>query len=79
MLQQNSCGKSVMPLLMGFTPKTPIEIGEVNESFSYNDATQTTMYAMPSVGTKCYRKTWTKKGTGQVEDKKNEIDDTKLK
>lgn len=79
MLQQNVNGNAIMPLLMGFTPQTCIQEGIFDEKYIYDDSTQTTMYTMPTVGTKCYRKTWTKKGTGQCEDKKNEIDDTKIK
>ena len=81
MLQQNACGKSVMPLLMGFTPKTPIEIGEVNENFSYNDSLQITEYDMVTVGTKSLKNTMTNKGPGKgsILDKKNEIDDSKTK
>lgn len=81
MLQQNSCSKSVMPLLMGFTPKTRIEIGEVNENFSYDETLQITEYDMVTVGTKCLKNTMTNKGPkyGSVLDKKNEIDDSKTK
>lgn len=82
MLQQNACGKSVMPLLMGFTPKTPIEIGEVNENFSYNDCLQITEYDMVTVGTKSLKivgNTSKGPGKGYTQDKKNEIDDSKTK
>ena len=82
MLQQNSCGKSVMPLLMGFTPKTRIEIGEVNENFSYDETLQITEYDMVTVGTKSLKivgNTSKGPGKGYTMDKKNEIDDSKTK
>ena len=78
MLQQNSYGNSTMPLLMGFTPKTRIQEGEVNERFIYNDIMQITEYDMRTVGTKSLKSTSTKKSAGSWQtDKKNEIDDSK--
>lgn len=80
MLQQNSYVKSSMPLLMGFTPQTPIEIGGMNERFNYDPFMQITEYDMATIGTKSLKNTMTRhpKG-GSVSDRKNEIDDTKIK
>lgn len=77
MLQQNSYGNSTMPLLMGFTPKTRIQEGEVNERFIYNDIMQITEYDMRTVGTKSLKTSWTNKNGHGKSDKKNEIDDSK--
>lgn len=82
MLQQNSYGSPVMPLLMSFTPQTPIEIGGANERFRYDDIMQITEYDMASVGTKSLKVTTTSKNKEKPyshTDKKNEIDDTKSK
>lgn len=71
-----------MPLLMGFTPKTRIEIGEVNENFSYDETLQITEYDMVTVGTKSLKivgNTSKGPGKGYTMDKKNEIDDSKTK
>ena len=46
MLQQNSYGRSTMPLLMEFTPKTQIQEGGVNERFIYDSMMQITEYDM---------------------------------
>lgn len=79
MLQQNSCGNSTMPLLMGFTPKTRIQEGGLDEHLAYNDMMQITEYDMRTVGTKSLRSSMTKSGNqgGKTTDKKNEIDDSK--
>ena len=83
MLQQNSYGKSTMPLLMGFTPKTQIEMNDVNERFIYDKVNQVTEYLMGrTIGTKCLKSSSTmqKSGPGKgmyKSDKKNEIDDSK--
>ena len=54
-----------MPLLMGFTPQTAIEIGEMDERYAYDSYMQITEYNMATIGT--------------LPDKKNELDDTKVK
>lgn len=79
MLQQNSYCNPVMPLLMGFTPKTQIQESELNERFIYDNIMQITEYDMRTVGTKSLRSSMTKSGNqgGQKTDKKNEIDDQK--
>lgn len=80
MLQQNSYGKSTMPLLMGFTPKTQIQEGGVNERFIYDSMMQITEYDMRTVGTKSLKSASTKSKLNKgctVPDKKNEIDDSK--
>lgn len=80
MLQQNSYGKSTMPLLMGFTPKTQIQEGGVNERFIYDSMMQITEYDMRTVGTKSLKSVSTKSKLNKgctVPDKKNEIDDSK--
>ena len=80
MLQQNSYGNSTMPLLMGFTPKTQIQEGGVNERFIYDSMMQITEYDMRTVGTKSLKSASTKSKLNKgctVPDKKNEIDDSK--
>lgn len=80
MLQQNSCGNNVLPLMMGFTNPTLIETCDQIEHFAYDDAKQITQYDMRTVGTKSLKSVSTasklNKGVNVV-DKKNEIDDTK--
>lgn len=79
MLQQNSYCNPVMPLLMGFTPKTQIQESELNERFIYDNIMQITEYDMRTVGTKCLKRGATKKpcSIGVKFDDKNEIDDSK--
>lgn len=78
MLQQNFYGNSAMPLLMGFTPKSQIQEGGVNERFIYDNIKQITEYDMRTVGTKSLRQSNTRKANGgATSDKKNEIDDSK--
>lgn len=77
MLQQHSYGKPVMPLLMGFTPLTPIQNGEINERYIYDDIAQITEYDMRTVGTKSLKQHGTSKNGRSTADRKNEIDDTK--
>ena len=78
MLQQNSYGNSTMPLLMGFTPKTQIEMNDVNERFIYDKVNQVTEYLMGrTIGTKCLKQSHTTKNGKCTTDKKNEIDDQK--
>ena len=82
MLQQNSCGNTIMPLLMGFTPLTKIQEGSLHDGFIYDDNMQTTEYEMATVGTKCLKivgNTSKGPGKGYTIDKKNEIDDSKTK
>lgn len=78
MLQQNSYSNPVMPLLMGFTPKTQIQESELNERFIYDNIMQITEYDMRTVGTKSLKSHSTKKDANTWQtDKKNEIDDSK--
>lgn len=82
MLHQNYSDNSVMPLLMGFTPKTPIMEGSINENFTYDDNAQITEYDMVTIGTKCLKvvgNTSKGPGKGYTLDKKNVIDDSKTK
>lgn len=73
---------NVNPLLMNFTHKGKIEEAE-DVKYSYNDFTQTTMYDMRTIGTRCLRSESTAKKRGgqivawQAGDKKNAIDDSK--
>ena len=67
----------INPLLMNFTPMSKIEESEESQ-FSYNEITQTTMYDMRSVGTRCLKTFSTQKTkASQKVDRKNEIDDQK--
>ena len=82
MLQQNLYSSQAMPLLMGFTPQTPILHGGMNEKFIYDDIMQTTEYDMATIGTKSLKivgNTSKGPGKGYTIDKKNEIDDSKTK
>ena len=79
MLQKHSYGSPVMPLLMGFTPQTAIEIGEMDERYAYDSYMQITEYNMATIGTKCLKQVTTKSTGGTLPDKKNELDDTKVK
>lgn len=81
MLQQRSCGISNMPLLMGFTSRTPIMEGGINSRFTYDSIMQITEYDMATIGTKSLKCHTTSKGPGkgQTMDRKNEIDDSKTK
>lgn len=71
---------NVNPLLMNFTPKGKIEEAE-EVKYSYNDLTQTTVYDMRTIGTKCLRSMTTKKkvisGYTYSSDSKNATDDSK--
>ncbi len=79
-IRQN-VGSNVMPLLMSYTPATPIE--EADEvRISYNDILQITEIEARTVGTRSLKirstQKKTKNGTGtSITDKKNEIDDSK--
>ena len=79
-IRQNA-GGSVMPLLMSYTPATPIE--EADEvRISYNDILQITEIEARTVGTYSLKVRATQKKTGKnahtaVTDRKNEIDDSK--
>lgn len=80
MLQQNSCGNTAMPLLIGFTPKTPIIENSISECFTYDENAQIAEYNMMAVGTKSLKVTTTAKNKEKNyshTDKKNEIDDKK--
>lgn len=77
-----NAGGSVMPLLMYYTPSTPIE--EMDDvKISYNDILQITEIEARVIGTKCLKSNSTKKKSSSgksiqfVTDKKNEIDDKK--
>lgn len=77
----NSRMGKVNPLLMNFTPVTTI-IEQEEENLLYNDFTQTIMYNMRTVGTRCLRSSSTRKklpggSTNSKVDRKNEIDDSK--
>lgn len=68
--------KGIMPLLMGFTTPSPIDVTEPIK-FTYNDAEQIN-YEMRLVGTRCLRPNATApKPHCYTKDKKNEIDDSK--
>ncbi len=69
----------VMPLLMGCTIPTPIEVEEVEHKIIYDPMTQQVVMDMRVVGTKCLKThiTHNPKTRGNTGDQKNEIDDTK--
>ena len=69
----------IMPLLMGFTNPTQIQVEENFEPIMYDPVSQT-VYEMKMVGTKSLKshRTDVVKGVGKgIMDKKNEIDDQK--
>lgn len=70
----NNC-TSAMPLMMNFTVPTPIEETDP-VIIHYNDKDQITI-EMRIVGTRSLRSHGTRKKTGTVWDRKNEIDDSK--
>lgn len=69
----------VMPLLMGCTIPTPIEVEEVEHKVIYDPMTQQVVMDMRVVGTKCLKTGSTRAGRNANEktDQKNAIDDTK--
>lgn len=70
---------NVMPLLMGCTTPTPIEIDDAERKVIYDPFTQKVEMDMRVVGTKCLKTkiTHNPKTHGNTGDQKNEIDDTK--
>lgn len=68
-----------MPLLMGCTKPSAIEIAEEEIVFTYDSITQVSNYeCLRPVGTKSLKTQNTQKGIGKyATDKKNEIDDKK--
>lgn len=76
--QKTSAGQ-VMPLLMGCTAPTPIEVETVEHKVIYDPNTQQVVMDLRAVGTKSLKTehTDTGRGTNKKIDKKNEIDDTK--
>jgi len=68
--------KDIMPLLMGFTTPSPIDVTEPVK-VSYNEQEQIS-YDLRMVGTRCLRPNATApKAHCYTKDKKNEIDDSK--
>lgn len=76
--QKTSAGQ-VLPLLMGCTMPTPIEVDKMEHKIIYDPMTQKVVMDMRVVGTKSLKTshTDTGRGTNQKIDKKNEIDDSK--
>lgn len=78
--QTKTAAGQVMPLLMGCTVPTPIEIETVEQKVIYDPTTQKVVMDMHVVGTKSLKQSVTstgKNGTVKHTDKKNEIDDSK--
>ncbi len=74
---------TVMPLLMGCTKATPIEMETTHEVIIYDPITQKIEMDMRTVGTKSLKSTQTKVKINSLQwsaksDKKNEIDDSKV-
>lgn len=77
----------VMPLLMGCTRPTSIETEVIEHKIIYDPISQKVVMDLRLLGTKCLKVSTTKKpviinnkktrGTTNVQDKKNEIDDSK--
>lgn len=68
----------LMPLLMGYTPVTPIRMSDNNEILVYDFVLQTHNIDMRTVGTKCRKSTAKKLAGGSTShDAKNEMDDSK--
>lgn len=76
--QKTSAGQ-VMPLLMGCTAPTPIEVETVEHKVIYDPTTQKVVMDMRVVGTKSLKThiTHNPKTNGNTGDQKNEIDDQK--
>ena len=77
--QTKTAAGQVMPLLMGCTMPSPIEVEEMERKVIYDPVTQKVVLDMRAVGTKCLKTSHTTTGRGSNVkiDKKNEIDDTK--
>lgn len=77
--QTKTAAGQVMPLLMGCTEPTPIEVETDERPVIYDPFAQKVVLDMATVGTKCLKTshTGTGRGTNLKTDKKNEIDDTK--
>lgn len=77
--QKKTAAGHVMPLLMGYTIPSPIEVDEVERKVIYDPVTQKVVLDMRAVGTKSLKTSHTSTGRGSNVkiDKKNEIDDTK--
>lgn len=78
-INQKTSAGHVLPLLMGCTAPTPIELDEMEHKIIYDPVTQKVVMDMRVVGTKSLKTshTDTGRGTNQKIDKKNEIDDSK--
>lgn len=79
-INQKTSAGHVLPLLMGCTAPTPIEMDEMEHIIIYDPVTQKVVMDMRVVGTKSLKQTVTstgKMGTVKHTDKKNEIDDSK--
>lgn len=77
--QTKTAAGQVMPLLMGCTMPTPIEVETVEYKIVYDPMTQKVVMDLRTIGTKCLKTshTSTGRGTNLKTDKKNEIDDSK--
>ncbi len=78
--QTKTAAGQVMPLLMGCTIPSPIQIETEVHNVIYDPMTQKAVMDMRVVGTKSLKQTTTstgKMGTIKHTDKKNEIDDSK--
>ena len=80
--QTNQWNGTPMPLIMGFTLPEPIQEVENEPSIIYDPISQTVVFDMRTVGTKCLKTTTTSKkrpsgSTSHTTDRKNEIDDSK--
>lgn len=83
MQQTRTANGTIMPLLMGCTQPSKIEMLENEQPLIYDPMTQSVVYDMRMVGTKSLRYTTTvvKQITNSIKsaksDPKNEIDDSK--
>lgn len=75
-IQSERTNGITMPLLMGFTNPTQIQVEENFEPIMYDPISQT-VFEMRTIGTKCLRTSITRTAKSYSQDKKNEIDDQK--
>ena len=77
--QTKTAAGQVMPLLMGCTMPTPIEVETDEHKIVYDPLAQKVVMDMRMVGTKCLKThiTHNPKTHGNTGDQKNEIDDSK--
>ena len=75
--QTKTAAGQAMPLLMGCTMPTPIEVETAEHKIIYDPLSQKVVIDMRTVGTKSLKSCYTKMSHINKMDQKNEIDDSK--